>query len=236
MEKFKDVAEYLKQDISTRDFDKGLELYRIYYGNNQYSKSLERKRNAKDLEWKLESVLRKNGLSLKDFPDAETSGATGKADENSGVAGASGSFEISDEVNAYIQAQTELANAIYKETGADQSVLAELANALESGETSARLQELAASIDAAFTDKLQVHWDNIDYARANNAIPVASDEKKEAAIDVSALKDVELLKKRANASSAVSKYTKANNEEMLAKHKPLLEALDAEIKKRDLKA
>lgn len=247
MLKFKDVAEYLKQDISTRDFNKGLELYRVHYGNNQYSKNLERKRNAKDLEWKLESVLRKNGLSLKDFSNAEPSGsqpaATGKPDagqggkpSESGEGGAVAPIELSDEVKTYIEAETEAWKATYKEAGGEHAIMVHIANSLESGDKSDKLADSVASLDAAFSEKLQKHWDNIEFAKANNAIPKESDEKKEAAIDVGALDNVGLLKKRSNARTAVSKYKKSGNEEKLAEHQALLDALDAEIIKRDLKA
>lgn len=233
MEKLIEIADYLKLDIKSRDFDKGLELYKKHYGSNNYLKRLERTRKAEDLDWKLTFLLRQNGLNLTDF-DANTSNED-KNEPDGGDSGKTVTENLSDEGIDFIASETEAYKEIYKEAGADQAVLADLANALESGETSDRLKELASSLDAAFSVKLQQHWDNIDYARANNALP-SSIEKKEAVIDVSALSDVALIKKRGNASASVSKYKKEGKEELLAKWQPILDALDAEIKKRDLKA
>lgn len=262
MDKFSDVKAYLTLPEAKRDIDQGIQLYAKYHKNQNYLKYLQRRRRHDDVNYKLEKLLNDNDIAIPEIdPNAEASGsktaATGKPDagqvkkadksgeggtaaktDDTGEGGEGGAvvpIELSDEVKTYIEAETESWKQIYKESGADHAIMVDIANSLESGESSAKLAELAASLDAAFTEKLQVHWDNIEFAKANNAIPKASDEKKEGALDVSALDNVELLKKRGNARTSVSRYKTSKNEEMLAKWQPILDALETEVIKRDLK-
>ncbi len=248
MEKFSDVKAYLTLPESKRDIDEGIQLYAKYYKNKTYLQYLQRRRKHDDVNYKLEKLLKDNDIAIPEIdPKAEPSGSPknadttpttgqGKQSDNSGEGGASAPKELSDEVKAYIKAESESWKAIYKESGADHAIMVDLANSLESGESSARLAELAVSIDAAFSEKMQVHWNNIEFAKANNAIPKESDEKKEGALDVAALSDVELLKKRATARGSVSKYKKdPKDQDKLTEWQSKLDALQAEVEKRDLK-
>jgi hypothetical protein len=252
MEKFSDVKAYLTLPESKRDIDEGIQLYAKYYKNKTYLQYLQRRRKHDDVNYKLEKLLKDNDIAIPEIdnnvepsgtqgaatgkPDATATTGQGKEPDNSGEGGASAPKELSDEVKAYIEAESESWKAIYKESGADHAIMVDLANSLESGESSAKLAELAASIDAAFSEKMQVHWNNIEFAKANNAIPVASEEKKESALDVAALSDVELLKKRATARGSVSKYKKdPKDQDKLTEWQSKLDALQAEVEKRDLK-
>ena len=247
MEKFSDVKAYLTLPEDKRDIQQGIQLYAKYYKNKTYLQFLERRRRHQDVNYKLEKLLKDNDIAIPEIdPNAEPSGsqpaATGKPDagqgkegSESGEGGAVEAIELSDEVKAFIEVENAVWKEVYKIAGGDHAVMVHIANSLESGDKSEKLADLVASLDAAFTEKLQKHWDNIEFAKTNNAIPSGT-EKKETAIDVSALDNLELVKKRSNARTAVSKYKKSGNEEKHAEHQALLDALDAEIKKRDLKA
>lgn len=242
MDKFSDVIAYLTLPENQRDINEGIGLYAKYYKNQQYLKFLQSKRNHDAVNWKLQKLLRDNRLAIPEIQSTNPDGGNNSVDPSNeakaNIANPDGSdkpIDLSDEVKAYIADQDEAWKAIYKESGADHAVMVDLANSLENGEQSAKLAELAASLDSAFTEKLQKHWNNIEFAKANNAIPKESDEKKEDALDVSALTDVELIKKRGNARSSVSKYEKEGKEELFAKWRSILDALEAEVKRRDLK-
>lgn len=261
MDKFSDVKAYLTLPEAKRDIDEGIQLYAKYHKNQTYLKFLQRRRRHDDVNYKLTKLLKDNDIAIPEIdPKAEPSNAPKNADtkpntgqvklpDNSGEGGAapaktgetgeggaSAPKDLSDEVKAYIEAESESWKAIYKESGADHAIMVDLANSHESGESSAKLAELAASIDAAFSEKMQVHWNNIEFAKANNAIPKESDEKKEGALDVAALSDVELLKRRATARGSVSKYKKdPKDQDKLTEWQSKLDALQAEVEKRDLK-